>query len=363
MLKRALSDLETIDRATELIKDVLKRVPFVTIEHINREVRLPAPSSHYADLDLGLQTESGRSYRVICEVKAHGQPRQVRAGAAQLRHYISLLPGNAYGVFIAPYLSPPSQQICNELGIGFLDFEGNCRLVFDGIFIERLSEKKSAPERREFRSIFAPKSAQVLRVLLKDPHRSWRVADLAHEAGVSIGHVSNVRNALLDREWVDVKNRGISLTRPDALLDAWRDTYQALKGRRTSYYTTLHGEVFQRSLKAALNQANRVGSAILSSFSAAQWLAPFARTGMQYFYADKAGSEALQDLLRFSPASKGENVVVTVLDADGVFRDAIEPVPELRCTSAVQTYLDLWISGERGREAAEFLRKEKLRWQ
>ncbi|MDA4631000.1 hypothetical protein NZA98_07735, partial [Escherichia coli] len=33
------------------------------------------------------------------------------------------------------------------------------------------------------------------------------------------------------------------------------------------------------------------------------------------------------------------------------------------CTSSVQTYLDLAIAGERGAEAADHLRKEKLSWQ
>ena len=43
-------------------------------------------------------------------------------------------------------------------------------------------------------------------------------------------------------------------------------------------------------------------------------------------------------------------------------RDAIEPAPGSVCTGPVQTYLDLAAAGERGREAADHLRQEKLAW-
>jgi hypothetical protein len=83
---------------------------------------------------------------------------------------------------------------------------------------------------------------------------------------------------------------------------------------------------------------------------------------MQYFYADDAGLEHLLAGLKLSSTSKGENVTVTVLKDLGVFRDTVEPAPGVICTSPVQTYLDLAAAGERGREAAEHLRKEWLTW-
>jgi hypothetical protein len=83
---------------------------------------------------------------------------------------------------------------------------------------------------------------------------------------------------------------------------------------------------------------------------------------MQYFYADNAGLERLREHLNLSLSPKGENVVVTIPKDFGLFRDTVEPVPGAVSTSAVQTYLDLWVSGERGKEAAEHLRQEKLSW-
>jgi hypothetical protein len=83
---------------------------------------------------------------------------------------------------------------------------------------------------------------------------------------------------------------------------------------------------------------------------------------MQYFYADNAGFEQLKVQLKLSSPSKGENVVITVLKDDGLFLDTVEPAPGVVCTSPVQTYLDLAAAGERGREAAEHLRQERLKW-
>ena len=101
---------------------------------------------------------------------------------------------------------------------------------------------------------------------------------------------------------------------------------------------------------------------MFASFSAAQWLAPYARTTTHYLYAGEAGLTALQRELKLSPSTKGENVVITRLNDHGLFRDRIEPAPGILCTSPVQTYLDLAAAGERGREAADHLRQERLKW-
>jgi hypothetical protein len=50
----------------------------------------------------------------------------------------------------------------------------------------------------------------------------------------------------------------------------------------------------------------------------------------------------------FAPASKGENVAITVSKDLGLLADTIEPAPGAVCTSPIQTYLDLSHSGERG---------------
>ena len=207
----------------------------------------------------------------------------------QLRHAVAHSEAGATPLLIAPYLSEDAQKICREQGIGFLDFEGNARLAFNSVFVERVMERKPVAAKRELRSLFKPKSAQALRTLLRDPKRVWRVSDLATAAHVSIGHVSNVRAALLDREWLRIDPAGMSLTDPDALLDAWRDAYEPPKGERFTLYTTLHGSSFDAAVRPVLGIAEEGAKVLLASFSAAQWLAPYARTGTHYLYIDGPG--------------------------------------------------------------------------
>jgi len=69
---------------------------------------------------------------------------------------------------------------------------------------------------------------------------------------------------------------------------------------------------------------------------------------------------ALSEHLKLERASRGTNVFVAVPKDDGVFIDSYEPAPDVRSTGLIQTYLDLSQAGDRGREAAEHLRKIRL---
>jgi hypothetical protein len=358
MLKPPDSVKRLEGRAADALKTLLAEVPVIKLKDMALAAGGPG-----REIDILAHIEmSGRRHALVCEVKANGQPRFARMALLQLRNYVAHHGSHATPVFIAPYLSPEVQEMCREAGVGFLDLEGNARLVFNGVFIERQRSTKPLVTRRELKSLFKPKSARVLRVLLRDPQRAWRVVELAAAADVSLGQVSNVRNGLVDREWAQITEEGLRLSEPDALIDAWREVYQP-QGNRLVFYTTLHGGAFEEAARRSLGVDREKGQAVFSSFSAAHWLAPYGRTGTQYFYADEVGLERLRAALKLASAAKGENVVVTLPKDDGLFRDSIEPASGSFCTSLVQTYLDLAFSGERGREAADHLRQTKLTWQ
>ncbi|MBO4123611.1 hypothetical protein J5T34_23040 [Cupriavidus gilardii] len=347
----------TLSHQTAALLAVLRHVPV-----IDRLELAPASPGDLAAADVVADVRvEGRRYTLVCVVTTTGQPRHVRTALLQLRQLVALHGRDATPVLIAPYLSAAAQDLCRQHNAGFLDLEGNVHLAFGGVFIERAVASKPVAERRDLRSLFKPKSARMLRIMLRDPERPWRVAALAEAAGISLGHVSNVRTGLLDREWARVSPDGLSLSDPDSLLDAWRDTYEPPAGKRHGFYTPLHGSALEQAVREALRE--RTGQMTLASFSAAQWLAPYARTTTQYFYADEAGLEQLRSALKLSRASKGENAVVMTLEDPGPFRDTVEPAPGVICTSPVQTYLDLAIAGERGREAADHLRQLQLNWQ
>ncbi|CUI56695.1 MAG: hypothetical protein J0I68_24185 [Achromobacter sp.] len=345
-------------RAGEALRLVLEKIPILQIEGIEAEAL--SGGDWEPDLTARLLV-NGQRHLLICEYKSNGQPRHARSALLELRNYIAERAPEATPVFIAPYLSPAVRRLCEEKDVSYLDLEGNARIAFGGVFIERLMADKPAAEQRELKSLFRPRSAQVLRVMLREPGRAWRVTELSEISGVSLGHVSNVRTGLINREWARASNDGLILSEPDALLDAWRDSYTAPSGEHLRFYTPLHGSMFENAARTAL-RSDGPGRAVFASFSAAQWLSPYGRTGTHYFFADEDGLHKLQAALQLAPAAKGENMVIIVPKDTGLLADTVEPAPGAVCTSLVQTYLDLSIAGERGAEAADHLRKEKLSW-
>ena len=358
MLKHTNSMKEAETRAGEALRGLLEKIPILQVKDIGTE----AVSGEWEpDLIVRLLVD-GQPRQLICEYKSNGQPRYARSALLELRNYVTHRAPHATPVFIAPYISPAVRQLCEEMGVGYLDLEGNARITFGSVFIERIVAEKPVAQQRELKSLFRPKSAQLLRAMLREPWRAWRVTELSEITGVSLGHVSNVRAGLIDREWAHTSEGGLVLSKPDALLDAWRNSYTAPPGERLHFYTSLHGSALEDAARRALRAEGDSGRAVFASFSAAQWLAPYGRTGTHYFLADEDGLRKLQTALKLAPALKGENVVITVPKDLGLLADTIEPAPGAICTSVVQTYLDLSLAGERGTEAAEHLRLERLSW-
>lgn len=344
-------------RAAEALKAFLVTIPQLSIEHITV---VGEPGEPDRGVDIVAETEfAGRPMRLVIEVKSNGQPRMALQVAHQLKRYLDLSGQEAVPMFMAPYLSEQSQATCREEGLAYLDFVGNARISFDTVFIDRQVEGKPDPERRALRSLFKPKSTRILRVLLNDPQRAWRVTDLAEEAKVSLGLVSTIGSALRERNWADQSEQGLHLIDPSGLLDEWARNYEQPKGEEVRLYTHLHGKPLAERLRELATYEGRVA---LASFSAADWYAPFVRQSTSYFYADEKGLGALQTLLNLSYPAKGANIVVRVPDEDGVLEDARPVAPGVVATSPVQTYLDLMAGGERGAEGAAHLKDQLLSW-
>ena len=351
----------------DAVRDLLGHVPDVEVGSIVYQQNVGREYGIDGWIDL---TRGGVDYALIIEVKANGAPRFVRAGVYQLESFVAHLLQSGHvdigrrliPMIVSPYLSPESRAICKAHNVAYLDLFGNAHLAFDSVYIDRAVPGKPKSETRALRSIFTPKAGAVLRVMLRDPGRAWRVADLAEKADVSIGHVSNVRKYLLEREWIEKQDDGVVLIRPDALLKTWRENYHRPSGHRIAGYTHLHGEQLEKRLSGTLNPYSQRPRAIYSLHSAAQWFAPYGRDGAYTFYADETGVQTLTEALGLASVAKGANVVIRVLKDESLFDDAIEPAPDISCTSPIVTYLDLWNGNDRDREAAEYIAREFFPW-
>jgi hypothetical protein len=177
---------------------------------------------------------------------------------------------------MAPYISPQSAEICAKDGIGYLDLAGNCRLAFGKVFIRREGSSNPFVQRRDLRSLYAPKSTRVLRVLLMRSTEWWRTQPLADEADVSFGQVFNVKKLLRDREWILEGGEGFRLTAPRALLSEWAESYTFRRNVVRDLYSLQGADEAEE--EAIANACGRLGVGYaFTGFSAARRVAPAVR--------------------------------------------------------------------------------------
>jgi Transcriptional regulator, AbiEi antitoxin, Type IV TA system len=346
--------------ASTALRKVLTGVPGITVEKVTLMSKVNSIHDFRPDI-LAEVKVAGEIWTLVAEVKAQASPKSMRE---QVKRYETSLRQSGlervYPLLIAPWFSAEVVSLCAEAGVGTLDLEGNCRLTFGTVFIERTGHPAPPAQRREARALFAPKSARVLRVLLRDPNQVWKTEDLAAAAQVSLGHISNVRQELLERELAEKVVGGLRLTKPRKLLEAWQSEYKQPKAQRQGFYTLLHGNALEVGIARVLEAAQSSDQIVLAASSAARWIAPYLRTSSHFFYADGPGLQALTEALQLEPVSKGENIVVYLEPDEGVFTDRFEAAPGVWTTGLAQTYLDLAVSGERGLKAAQHLLETKI---
>jgi hypothetical protein len=365
MLKSELQVKSTSAREVEaawpsLLRELLKASPIVDNLALDPEPhRQDRGCDGVADF-----TIAGESHRLIIECKSSGQPRYVRDAMSQLSREIVRANGLTRGLVVAPFLSVASRAMLSESGMGWLDLAGNVRIAFPRFHLEiSKADRDPFATKREQRSLFFPKSARLLKLLLHQPQVAWKVVELAAQADVSVGQVSNVRRALIEREWARAETgEGLRLTQPDALLDAWRDDGVQAPSVVLRGYTLKHGRELDAAIDEVFAEVARWEShMLLASHSVARRVAPYARVAGEFFYAAPVGIELLKRHLQISPTDKGENVTVFRASDEGLWQETMGLGKQLQGTGLIQTYLDLLSTGERGREAADHWRAEKIK--
>ena len=340
------AEQKLLDLSEKAVRDCLEPVSALSIKRTRREPRRDTPRP---DIVLNLKTPNGDQVLLV-DVKGSGQPRIVRDAVNQLLRYQSETSG-AYGVLVAPYISPQSARLCVENGIGYVDLAGNCRLSFGSVYVERDGKPNPSPQRRALRSLYAPRTTRVLRVLLQDPKKTWRLQALAQEAGVSLGQVYNVKKLLADREWIRGEEGGLRLVDPGALLREWSQNYSYRKNAARDFYSLDAPPEIERKLAAACREA--AVPYAFTGFSAAVRLAPMVRYQRVMAYVD-GNLTPLVTTLGLKEVPSGANVTLLSPYDDGVFYGATEE-DGARMVSPVQVYLDLIGYRGRGEEAATFL--------
>jgi len=264
-----------------------------------------------------------------------------------------LLPDDSYIIFVAPYVSERGRRICKELGMGFVDLEGNVYIQLDNVFIEKYAKSGPRKEKRILKRLFSTKSTWVIRKMLAEPEREWVTSGLAEEAKVSLGQVHKVTERLEAEMYLEKRWGSIRLKSPGELLDAWRDIYDIMDQDVIGYYSPIRN---REMLYEKLRRSEGIEYA-LTLGAAANLVAPFVRSTDNHIYS--SSFEEMREVLELEPVEFGGNVYLIKPSDEGVLFDA-QIIDGIRIVSNIQLYLDLYNYPARGKEQAEFLRERSM---
>ena len=140
--KPRLKIAATDEIAEQALWDCLNEVPFLQGHKVEQRL-IPEPGRPeiIARMKIGEKEKT-----ILAEVRPNGQPRSVRDAITSLSGYLQTY-ADAYGVVLAPFITPESARICRQEGVGYVDLAGNCLLNFDFIFISKQGRPKPTPKK------------------------------------------------------------------------------------------------------------------------------------------------------------------------------------------------------------------------
>lgn len=265
-------------------------------------------------------------------------------------------------VLVAPYISERTAQICEDKGMGYFDYAGNCWFAGHSIFLSEKGNKNQQPKEHRAVSIFertSVVSSCILRELFVDVRKIWKLKHLAEKVDCSIGQVSKLMRVLVENAWAEKVPDGYKIIDPESLLSKWSKDYG--KKEITSYacYSLDHVSSIEERLKE-LKKDMGIDS-YLTGLSGGVRYVPVVRYNKLHVYI---APEDIQEAIRYlnmKEVSSGSNVVIFPLENDSYIRD-YRVIGEAVIVSPLQIYLDSMQIKGRGEEMAEaVLRKEILR--
>ncbi len=270
-------------------------------------------------------------------------------------------------VLALPWVSPRLADLCTRHGWSWFDLAGNCRLSIPGVIhLERIGNPPIHRRPRPTANLGTAEAGRVIRALLLPEHAKmhWTQRSMQNHCkpGVSLGLVNKVVRFLRDEAFIEDATEGFRLRDPLKLLFAWRDAYDFARHERRAYFTLLQGKKLQDALH--LLDINTGGFAAYASFSAADFQAPHVRQPRTWLYVRESFIQMFEALAEAKQVESGDNTIVLIPFDDGVFYLADGGTmgnDRLRCTNLVQTYVDLYHAGGRGKEAAEALLDQRLK--
>ena len=307
-------------------------------------------------------TIEGRAHAIVVEAKRRVDAANAHAIVALARR----TPKGWYFILVAGHTSEGARRILEANEIAYLDGRGNASIRFPGVFVRTGSFSANAVivERQPVSARLAGKAGLVVQALLLDRDRSWRVADVAMEAGVSAGLAHRVLARLEDATILAADGIGPRkvrrITNPEALLDLWAEEERERGARRTAAFVLARPGI----RTAALLSERLAGAGIMhaiTGIAAAAILAP-ALTSVPITHVRVTAAIPASDALNALEArqtEEGSNLVIVqgADDAELRFRHKVDGI---WLAADTRIYLDSLRDPRRGKEQAQLFRESVL---
>lgn len=264
-------------------------------------------------------------------------------------------------VLVSPYISERTAQICEQNGVGYFDFAGNCWYVGHSIYLCERGNKNPTPEKSvASTSIFeqsAVVSSLILRELFADVNKIWRLKYLSEAVKCSIGQVSKVMNFLIKNAWAEKSSEGYFISEPELLLREWSKTYAKRTIPALSFYSLDNPSVLEGKFS---NLKRDMGiDYYLTGFSGGVRYAPVVRYNRVHVYmAPEDISEAVE-YLELKEVDSGANVIIYLPENDAYKKDS-RMIGNDMVASPLQIYLDSMQIKGRGEELAEAVLQKEI---
>ena len=319
-----------------VLKELLGRVPVV------EDIQIADESEHGFTVILQERGSGSFEIHVTC---------LKRAVPSSVKEVVSQSNGQVYCIIMAPYISDASAKICETYGVGYCDLSGNCLIQMDSIYISNKGNPNRYPVENHAKTIFkssAKITSLILRELMKDVSKRWKIKELAEKVGCSIGMVSRVKTYLCEQSWAVMDSSGLHITDAESLMKEWSRAYEIPEA--ISCYTIESIPRFEEKCYAAYR--NNGVSLCLTGFSGGVRYAPVVRYTKAHVWVDRKDITDFLNLTECKKVDSGANVTVYLADSDEVFVDCRE-INQSTVASPVQVYLDCMQLKGRGEEMAE----------
>jgi hypothetical protein len=309
--------------------------------------------------------------KAVIEMKSRLTPMVLEGAIHQVLGYRNELQKSGtftdlYPMVAAPYISDSVQRRCKELGVGYVDLNGTFALSRDDVYVDIVRPATMFKNPQGVKNIFSSRSRRIVRVLIANPYKPYRLEELASEARLSIGQVFQVTRRLQEDGLLDRTHKGRVLTKPRKLLRLFA---QELKSDYAHNRTVFNA--FSETPPAQFAQFLRETcehKGVRCAFTLASGLEPNERNVREEITAAhlNVSTENLRNDLQLEAVGKGANVMLMMppesdnTDAGGVFYRPRKLTNGLTGVNPVQLYVDFTLHGSRGEEQADFLIEHAL---